>query len=167
MFLRADHRDSGADFEMLPLAQRKAMSIFAPVKSNPRPTFIGDRMRWINADALALPLANQSANILSIAFGIRNVSDPSAALKEFHRVLKPGGALLIVAEIYRGGKHLEGARKTIFEKHLAANMNLLTPDEHRELLTNVGFSDAEAFEEHDKGWICVVGRKSSEQRART
>lgn len=79
--------------------------------------------------------------------------------REIFRVLKSGGQLLIVAEIYKGGKHLDGVRKQILEKHLAANMNLLTPDEHRELLTNAGFSDVEIFEELDKGWICVVGKK--------
>ena len=67
---------------------------------------------------------------------------------------------MIVAEIYRGGKHLEGVRKQIFEKHLAANMNLLTPDEHRELFTNAGFSDVQILEELDKGWICGVGKKT-------
>ncbi len=79
--------------------------------------------------------------------------------REIFRVLKRGGALLIVAEIYRGGKHLEGVRKTIFEKHLAANMNLLTPDEHRELFANAGFADVQIFEELEKGWICAVGKK--------
>ncbi|HWY40977.1 MAG TPA: class I SAM-dependent methyltransferase [Chthoniobacterales bacterium] len=81
--------------------------------------------------------------------------------REIYRVLKQDGELLIVAEIYKGGKHLEGVRKTIFEKHLAANMNLLTPDEHRELFANAGFSDVQLFEELDKGWICVTGRKRS------
>ena len=79
--------------------------------------------------------------------------------RELARVLRPGGTLLIVAEIYRGGKHLEGVRQKIFDRHLAANMNLLTPDEHRALFTNAGFPDAQIFEEFDKGWICGVGRK--------
>jgi ubiquinone/menaquinone biosynthesis C-methylase UbiE len=78
---------------------------------------------------------------------------------EIFRVLKPAGALLIVAEIYKGGKHLEGVRKAIFDKHLAANMNLLTTDEHRELLMKAGFSDVQILEELDKGWICAIGKK--------
>jgi ubiquinone/menaquinone biosynthesis C-methylase UbiE len=79
--------------------------------------------------------------------------------REIFRALRSGGQLLIVAEIYRGGKHLEGVRKKIFDKHLAANMNLLTSDEHRALFTNAGFADAQIFEEFEKGWICGVGRK--------
>ena len=79
--------------------------------------------------------------------------------REILRVLKGGGALLIVAEIYRSGKHLEGVRKKIFDKHLAANMNLLTPDEHRALFMNAGFFDVQIVEELDKGWIAALGRK--------
>ena len=79
--------------------------------------------------------------------------------REIYRVLKPLGTLLIVAEIYKGGKHLEGVRKKMFDKHLAANMNLLTPDEHRDLFTGAGFVDVQVFEKLDKGWICALGRK--------
>jgi ubiquinone/menaquinone biosynthesis C-methylase UbiE len=79
--------------------------------------------------------------------------------REIFRVLKPGGALLIVAEIYKGGKHLEGVRKKIFDKHLEAKMNLLTPDEHRALFANTGFSNLQIFEELEKGWICGTGEK--------
>ena len=79
--------------------------------------------------------------------------------REIYRVLKPLGALLIVAEIYKGGKHLEGVRKKTFDKHLAANMSLLTPEEHREMFANAGFVDVEIFEQREKGWICGLGRK--------
>jgi ubiquinone/menaquinone biosynthesis C-methylase UbiE len=79
--------------------------------------------------------------------------------REIYRVLKPLGTLLLVAEIYKGGKHLEGVRKQIFDKHLAANMNLLSPDEHRDLFSNAGFVDVEIFEMLEKGWICAFGRK--------
>ncbi len=79
--------------------------------------------------------------------------------REIYRVLKPLGTLLVVAEIYKGGKHLEGVRKQIFEKHLAANMNLLAPEEHRDLFASAGFVDVQIFEKLEKGWICAFGRK--------
>lgn len=41
--------------------------------------------------AEALPLPDASADMLTIAFGIRNVTDRAAALREAHRVLRPGG----------------------------------------------------------------------------
>jgi hypothetical protein len=47
----------------------------------------------------------------------------------------------------------------MFDKHLAANMNLLSPDEHRDLFSNAGFADVEIFEAQEKGWICAFGRK--------
>jgi demethylmenaquinone methyltransferase/2-methoxy-6-polyprenyl-1,4-benzoquinol methylase len=49
------------------------------------------RIRWLAGEAEALPFAEASVDLLTIAFGIRNVTHLSAALAEIHRVLKPGG----------------------------------------------------------------------------
>jgi demethylmenaquinone methyltransferase/2-methoxy-6-polyprenyl-1,4-benzoquinol methylase len=48
----------------------------------------------LNAEALPFPDANFDA--VTIAFGLRNVTDKDAALREMHRVLKPGGRVLIL-----------------------------------------------------------------------
>jgi demethylmenaquinone methyltransferase/2-methoxy-6-polyprenyl-1,4-benzoquinol methylase len=50
----------------------------------------------VAADAALLPLPDACVDAVTIAFGIRNVVDVPAALSEFHRVLKPGGRLLIL-----------------------------------------------------------------------
>jgi len=47
-------------------------------------------------DAMRLPLADQSADVVSIAFGIRNVADPAKAMAEFVRVLRPGGRVIVL-----------------------------------------------------------------------
>lgn len=51
---------------------------------------------YADGDAMRLPLADRSVDVVSIAFGIRNVSDPARAIGEFHRVLRPGGRLAIL-----------------------------------------------------------------------
>lgn len=48
------------------------------------------------ADAECLPFENASFDRVTIAFGLRNVTDKAAALKEFYRVLKPAGRLLVL-----------------------------------------------------------------------
>ena len=49
----------------------------------------------IAGDAMALPLADRSVDGVVISFGLRNVADPAAALREFHRVTRPGGTLVV------------------------------------------------------------------------
>lgn len=49
------------------------------------------QIAWITGEAEALPFASESIDLLTISFGIRNVTRLAAALAEIHRVLKPGG----------------------------------------------------------------------------
>ena len=44
---------------------------------------------------MALPLADESVDGVVISFGLRNVADPDAALREFRRVTRPGGTLVV------------------------------------------------------------------------
>ena len=48
------------------------------------------------ADAMALPFADASFDVASIAFGIRNVDDPVKCLKEMGRVVRPGGRVVVL-----------------------------------------------------------------------
>ncbi len=48
------------------------------------------------ADALHLPYADASFDAAIMAYGWRNLDDPAAGIRELHRVLKPGGQLLIL-----------------------------------------------------------------------
>jgi demethylmenaquinone methyltransferase/2-methoxy-6-polyprenyl-1,4-benzoquinol methylase len=48
------------------------------------------------ADAMALPFADDSFDVASISFGIRNVDDPVKCLKEMARVVKPGGRVVVL-----------------------------------------------------------------------
>jgi demethylmenaquinone methyltransferase/2-methoxy-6-polyprenyl-1,4-benzoquinol methylase len=54
------------------------------------------KVKFQRADALHLPFRESSFDAVTLTFGIRNVPDPSAALEEIARVLKPGGRCLIL-----------------------------------------------------------------------
>jgi demethylmenaquinone methyltransferase/2-methoxy-6-polyprenyl-1,4-benzoquinol methylase len=81
----ADARVLGADFchPMLVSAQKKAgrEGFHAPL---------------FEADALTLPLAGLSLDAIAISFGFRNLANYESGLRELHRVLKPGGMLVIL-----------------------------------------------------------------------
>jgi demethylmenaquinone methyltransferase/2-methoxy-6-polyprenyl-1,4-benzoquinol methylase len=54
------------------------------------------RVIYREGDAMALDLPDASADVVSIAFGIRNVAEPRRAIAEFRRILRPGGRLVIL-----------------------------------------------------------------------
>ena len=56
----------------------------------------GPRIHWVCGDAEALPFPDSCADAVTISFGIRNVANRVAALKDFRRVLKPGGRLAVL-----------------------------------------------------------------------
>jgi demethylmenaquinone methyltransferase / 2-methoxy-6-polyprenyl-1,4-benzoquinol methylase len=55
----------------------------------------GPRLRLAAGDAVALPLADASTDVVTIAFGLRNLPEPGQGLLEFRRVLRPGGRLVV------------------------------------------------------------------------
>ena len=55
-----------------------------------------ERIEYRVGDAMALELEDASGDLVSIAFGIRNVASPEQALSEFRRVLRPGGRLVVL-----------------------------------------------------------------------
>ena len=50
-----------------------------------------NKLNWLCGDAQAIPLADNSVDRVTIAFGLRNVPDRTKALKQITRILKPGG----------------------------------------------------------------------------
>ncbi|HFC54337.1 MAG TPA: bifunctional demethylmenaquinone methyltransferase/2-methoxy-6-polyprenyl-1,4-benzoquinol methylase UbiE, partial [Gammaproteobacteria bacterium] len=53
-------------------------------------------LEYVQADAECLPFPDNYFDCITIAFGLRNVTDKDAALRSMHRVLKPGGRLLVL-----------------------------------------------------------------------
>ncbi|MFG0326233.1 MAG: bifunctional demethylmenaquinone methyltransferase/2-methoxy-6-polyprenyl-1,4-benzoquinol methylase UbiE [Phycisphaerales bacterium JB037] len=89
-FARTDaSRVVGLDFtqEMLDLAGVKRAKL---------PEAIAHKVSYLRGDAMELPFESGSFDVVSIAFGIRNVQEPARAVAEFARVLRPGGRLVIL-----------------------------------------------------------------------
>lgn len=55
-----------------------------------------EHVEFVRGDALKLPAADSSVDVLTISYGLRNLSDFEGGLKEMLRVLKPGGRLLVL-----------------------------------------------------------------------
>lgn len=104
-------------FQMLPIACRKS-SFFD----------LASVVRYINGDAQSLPLPDQFADIVSIGFGIRNVQDPAKALSEFHRVLRPGGRLIILEFSLPTNRILRALYNFYFRQVLPRTATLISGD---------------------------------------
>ncbi len=57
---------------------------------------VAGNIEYTQADAEHLPFATHTFDCVTIAFGLRNVTDKEAALREMHRVLRPGGRVVIL-----------------------------------------------------------------------
>lgn len=57
---------------------------------------LAHNLGYAQVNAECLPFADNSFNLITIAFGLRNVTDKEAALTSMYRVLKPGGRLLVL-----------------------------------------------------------------------
>ncbi|GAA2235969.1 demethylmenaquinone methyltransferase [Rarobacter faecitabidus] len=50
---------------------------------------------FVRADAMDLPFEDESFDVVTMSFGLRNVADPAKALGELHRVTRPGGRIVL------------------------------------------------------------------------
>jgi demethylmenaquinone methyltransferase/2-methoxy-6-polyprenyl-1,4-benzoquinol methylase len=119
--------------------------------------------KFVNADALNLPFADNSFDVATCAFGVRNFEDTQRGLCELRRVLKPDGKLLILEfmrpqspVVQKGfaafnlmlaplGKKISG-HSTAYRYLPQSVSGFYTRDEFKKLLHHVGFSEVRKWE---------------------
>ena len=124
---------------------------------------ISRNITTLQVDAEHLPFADRSMNCVTISFGLRNVTDKPAALKEMARVLKPGGRALVLEFSRPVLKWLEPVYDAYSFKVLPALGKLVADDadsyrylaesirmhpgqeELREVMTMAGLEDSRYF----------------------
>ena len=133
------------------------------------------------ADALSLPFAENCFAAVTIAFGVRNVEDPAAALAEIERVLAPGGRVVVLEFALPRRRAMRAAYLLYFRYLLPAIAALVSPrgpayrylrdsvlefpqrDGFRPLLEAAGFEEV-SWTDLSAGAVCLYeGCKPSAQ----
>lgn len=133
-----------------------AESVAASKRTNRRSIELG-RVEVRLGSVSQLPFADSMFDLITAVETHFWWPDLPRDLREVFRVLKPGCAFIIIAEIYKGANT---AMAKLCEKTAPrTGMTLLNSDEHRDVLAHAGFSDVQVTVNADRGWICAIGRK--------
>jgi ubiquinone/menaquinone biosynthesis C-methylase UbiE len=78
-------------------------------------------------------------------------------MREILRVLQPGGRLIIIGSVYKGGQYDKR------NQEYAELIKMVCPSVHElsELFLRAGYSEVQMLEKHNRNWMCGIGRKSS------
>jgi SAM-dependent methyltransferase len=133
-------------------------SVAASRRKNKREIREG-RVEIRQASVSGLPFAPDTFDLITAVETHFYWPDLPADVRAVLRVLKPGGALLIVSEAYKGGKKARQNQMFADAMSKTGIFSHLTVEEHRDLLAGAGYSDVQVFEDYDKGWLCATGRK--------
>jgi demethylmenaquinone methyltransferase / 2-methoxy-6-polyprenyl-1,4-benzoquinol methylase len=79
------------------------------------------RVAFVAGDALDLPFRDQSFDVVTISFGLRNLADPGAGLAEMLRVTRPGGRLVVCEFSHLAGRRLDA----LYSRYLARTLPLV------------------------------------------
>lgn len=133
-------------------------SVATSQKTNAKWTAMG-RVEIRLGSVSQLPFADEMFDLVTAVETHFWWSNLQQDMREISRVLKVGGKLVLIAEVYKGAS---STMSRLIEKHAPkTGLLLLDAQEHRELFANAGFSQIEITTQPEQGWICAVGTKAS------
>ncbi len=137
-----------------------AASVAVSRKWNAREIAAG-RVQIEQGSVAALPFPDGTFDVVTAVETHYYWPDLPANVREIGRVLKPGGSFMLIAETYRGGP-LRWLYGIVMPLLRAA---FLSDAEHRELLTQAGFTEVTTEHVPGKNWICAKGRAGRDSGA--
>lgn len=113
------------------------------------------RVHITRGSAAALPFPDRTFDVVMAVETHYYWPDLHANVRGIWRVLKPGGTFALIAETYRGGpfRLLYGIIMPLLQAAF------LSDAEHRDLLTQAGFTEVATMHLSGKNWICATGRR--------
>jgi demethylmenaquinone methyltransferase/2-methoxy-6-polyprenyl-1,4-benzoquinol methylase len=151
---RPDAQIAGVDF---------VPRMMGPAQSKTSSRGLSQRVSYAGGDALLLPFRDAEFDAATIAFGLRNIPDRGAALKEMARVVRPGGKLITLEMTFPTniglrrffkwylnhvmpfvGRTISGNNEAY--RYLPDSIqDFLAPDELARLFVGAGLKDVQAF----------------------
>ena len=113
------------------------------------------RVQIARGSVAALPFPDRTFDIITAVETHYYWPDLPANVREILRVLKPGGSFALIAETYRGGpfRLLYGIVVPLLRAAF------LSDAEHRDLLTQAGFTEVATMHLSGRNWICATGHR--------
>ena len=113
------------------------------------------RVQMVLGSVAALPFSDRTFDMVTAVETHYYWPDLPVNVREILRVLKPGGTFALIAETYRGGpfRFLYGIVMPLLRAAF------LSDAEHRDLLTQAGFTEVATMHLAGRNWICATGRR--------
>jgi ubiquinone/menaquinone biosynthesis C-methylase UbiE len=115
------------------------------------------RVEIQQASVSQLPYPDAKFDLVSAVETIYYWPDPAKDLAEILRVLKPGGRVIVICEMYKGGRW-SSFKSPVMKLLRAKNF---TMDEYEQLLASAGYIEVQVVVEASRGWICAIGKRPS------
>ncbi len=111
-----------------------------------------------HASVSKLPFEDDTFDLVTAFEAYYFWSDLINDLKEIYRVIKPNGMLILVNEAYKCQNEYLRKRNEKWAK--LVNFKIYSPEEFKSFIKIAGYSEIEIYEEEDKSWITIKGKKN-------